>query len=165
MKNLLVLNNISEQQASKYIEYINKSGYKLEIVNGNGYSDLDKIVYNKQLNQLHNMQEYRFCFYLDDQQEEINLPETFVRPQTQNIIVFNPVSIASDNNLYSSSTKFWYCESMEFDIVSKFWKSNIHSIESYFYQQVKHFKIDDNRKYAVPFAFWLNEVIIHPNFI
>ena len=78
MKNLLVLSNISEQQASKYIEYINKSGYKLEIVNGNGYSDLDKIVYNKQLNQLHNMQEYRFCFYLDDQQEEINLPETTI---------------------------------------------------------------------------------------
>ena len=165
MKNLLVLNNISEQQASKYIDYINKSGYELEILTAAGYSDLDRVIYLKQLNQLNLILEYKYCFYLDDQQELINLPDNFIAPQYQNIMVFNPIDISSQYSFKASSTKFWYTNSMEFDIVCKFWKSNIHSIDRYFYQQVKHFKIDDNRKYAVPFAFWLNEVIIHPNFI
>lgn len=165
MKNLLVLNNISELEALKYIEYINKSGYELEIVKGSGYSDLDRVVYNKQVSQIDNLTEYKFCFYLDSQVEEINLPKYFVTPQTQNIVVFNPVSLDTNNNVYSSSTKFWYTGSMEFDIVSKFWKSKIHSIDTYFYEKVKYNQIDDNRKYAVQFCYWLNEVIIHPNFI
>lgn len=165
MKNLLVLNNITEDQASNYISYINKSGYELEIITAKGYSDLDRVIYLKQSNQLNLIQEYKYCFYLDDQQEPIDLPDNFVAPQYQNIMVFNPVDISKEYNIKTSSTKFWYSNSMEFDLVCKFWKSNIHSIESYFYQQVKHFEIKDNRKYAVPFAFWLNEVILHPNFI
>lgn len=165
MKNLLVLNNITEDQASNYISYINKSGYKLEIITAEGYSDLDRVVYLKQSKQLNSIQEYKYCFYLDNQQELIDLPNNFIAPQYQNIMVLNPVDISKNYNIKTSSTKFWYTNSMEFDLVCKFWKSNIHLIESYFYQQVKHFEIKDNRKYAVPFAFWLNEVILHPNFI
>jgi hypothetical protein len=80
-------------------------------------------------------------------------------------MVFNPIDISSQYSFKASSTKFWYTNSMEFDIVCKFWKSNIHSIDRYFYQQVSHFQANDSRKYAVPFAFWLNDIIIHPNFI
>ena len=165
MKNLLVLNNITEDQASKYISYINKSGYDLEIITAEGYPDLDRVVFLKQSNQLNTTQVYKYCFYLDDQQELINLPDTFIAPQHQNIMVFNPIDISTVQDFKTSSTKFWYTNSMDFDIVCKFWKSKIHTIDKYFYLQVKQHEKDDNRKYAVHFSYWLNEIIIHPNFI
>lgn len=165
MKNLLVLNNLTEDQASNYISYINKSGYELEIITAEGYSDLDRVIYLKQSNQLNLIQEYKYCFYLDNQEELINLPDSFIAPQHQNIMVFNSIDISNKYNFNSSSTKFWYTNSMDFDIVCKFWKSRIHTIDSYFFQQVKNFQKNDSRKYAVPFAFWLNDIIIHPNFI
>ena len=78
MKNLLVLNNLTEDQASNYISYINKSGYELEIITAEGYSDLDRVIYLKQSKQLNSIQEYKYCFYLDNQQELIDLPNNFI---------------------------------------------------------------------------------------
>ncbi len=165
MKNLLVLNNLTEDQASNYISYINKSGYELEIITAEGYFDLDRVISLKKSKKLNIIKENKKGVNLDIQQELIDLPNNFIAPQNQNIMVFNPVDISKEYNIKTSSTKFWYTNSMEFDLVCKFWKSKIHTVDRYFYQQVKKFQINDNRKYAVPFAFWLNEVIIHPNFI
>ena len=78
MKNLLVLSNISKIEAKKYIDYINLSGIELDIIevseDSNSYKNLDRAIYLKQKKQLLQIQNYKYCFFLNDNIENINLP-------------------------------------------------------------------------------------------
>jgi len=168
MKNLLILSNTSTDLASKYIEYIKLSNLELEIITvddyENSYQNLDKAIYIKQNKQLFNLTEYRYCFFLNNKEEDISLPSTFIKPQLKNIILFNPIEFPQwEESITIPSIKFWYSNSLDFDAIGKFYKSNILNTKRYYTQNTKELKVQGNE--SLFFLFWLNQINIFTNFI
>ena len=173
MKNLLVLSNTSKIEAKKYIDYINLSGIELDIIevseDSNSYKNLDRAIYLKQKKQLLQIQNYKYCFFLNDNIENINLPEVFKEVQNCNINVFNPFIIKKfGEKLKVPSPKFWYSTSFDFDTIGKFWKSDIIKVDNYFNSgggTINDNKRLDCRPDAVYFLYWLNQINVNTNFI
>lgn len=168
MKNLLVVSR--ETNIEEYINYINQTGYDLDIINSNEYSDsyqnLDKAIFLKQTKQLENLVNYKYCFFLDDQAEKIILPSSFKEVQYRNIMLTNPIKHTYyPEPIVSYSTKFWYCNSIDFDVVGKFWKSKIYSLDRYFREDNITMTNDklDSRPYSIFFLYWLNQININTN--
>jgi len=172
MKNLLVLSNITRDNAQEYINYINLSGIELDIIevseNTNTYKNLDRAIYLKQKKQLLELENYKYCFFLNDDIETIKLPSSFKEVQICNINVFNPNLITKyAEELKIPSTKFWYARSLDFDTIGKFWKSNITKVDNYFNNPdtIATNKRLDNRADTIFFLYWLNHINIYTNFI
>ena len=172
MKNLLVLSNITRDDALEYINYINLSGIELDIIEVsediNTYKNLDKAIYLKQKKQLLDLENYKYCFFLNDVKEVIKLPSFFKEVQNCNINVFNPNLITKYNEeIKIPSTKFWYARSLDFDTIGKFWKSNITKLDNYFNnpETIETNERLDNRPDTIFFLYWLNHINIYTNFV
>lgn len=158
MKNLFVVKG--DVDISPYVDYINKSGYELDIVYS---SNIEQVIFNKQFNQLDNIVEYKYCFYLDNRDEEITLPDQFVEVQNKNIILFNKfIHDRKADYPYTGSIKFWYTTSLDFDIVGKYWSSGMDSLNQYMRSSIP--KNLDKRDSTYNFMYWLNQCCINVNF-
>jgi len=123
---LIVCGSKNSSEVERYADFIKQSfGVELNIVhieNENIFKGLDEAIYIKNKLQLETPVEYRYCYFLStDIKEELSYPKNLNQINLKNIKMFG----TKDGKV---SLKFWYCNSIDFDIVGKFWKSNFVAI-------------------------------------
>ena len=122
---LIVCGSKNLGEVEWYADLIKQSDIELNIVHiesENIFKGLDEAIYIKNKLQLETPVEYRYCYFLStDIKEKISYPKKLNQINLKNIKMFG----TRDGKV---SLKFWYCNSIDFDIVGKFWKSNFVSI-------------------------------------
>ena len=130
---LIVCGSKNLGEVEWYADLIKQSDIELNIVHiesENIFKGLDEAIYIKNKLQLETPVEYRYCYFLStDIKEKISYPKNLNQINLKNIKMFG----TRDGKV---SLKFWYCNSIDFDIVGKFWKSNFIGISEQRYINV-----------------------------
>lgn len=148
-KNLLVVcGKLSKLKVNNSLKYIKQNGLDVDIIynnNKNIYKGLDESIYEKSKIQINTQTNYKLCFFLSESNTEINFPNNFENVGYKNI------KFISEN--------FWYCNSLDFDIVGKFWKSNFINTKKDLYINTDM----SNKTILEIFNNWLYKIRIYPN--
>lgn len=148
-KNLLVIcGKLSKIKVNNSLKYIKQNGLDVDIIHNNNkniYKGLDESIYEKSKIQINTQTDYKLCFFLSESNTETNFPNNFENVGYKNI------KFISEN--------FWYCNSLDFDIVGKFWKSNFINTKKDLYINTKM----SNKTILEIFNNWLYKIRIYPN--
>jgi hypothetical protein len=113
------------------------------------YKCLEYANHEKNKLELNSLKLYDICFFVDS--NNIELPDKIINPHRQEVVVINPKIEIYRKRSYQKkiilevSSSFWYCKSVEFNSVSKFYKgkhaqntdSRLPSFELSFYNYIR----------------------------
>ena len=117
------------------------------------YKCLEYGNYEKNKIELENLKLYDVCFFVDANNIDIiKFPKEFVNPYNRGVVTFNPRKLTIRNDgknprphIYGEvvvvTNSLWYCNSMEFNIISKFYKGNHYYPEHTDFLQVHNLQV------------------------
>ena len=103
--------------------------------------------------ELEKLELYDVCFFVDANNIDIiKFPKEFVNPYNRGVVTFNPRKLTIRNDgknprphIYGEvvvvTNSLWYCNSMEFNIISKFYKGNHYYPEHTDFLQVHNLQV------------------------
>ena len=135
------------------------------------YKCLEYGNYEKNKIELENFKLYEVCFFVDsNDMEGIKFGKEFVYPSMKQIVTSDITELSKEFRGYSAtkiktiSTSFWYSKSIDFNIISQFWKGEHYNLRKNYKR--KNFTIYNFREYPyydLTFSIFLSK--LHFSFV
>lgn len=121
--------------------------------------------------ELKKLELYDVCFFVDANDfDDIEFGKEFVYPNTRQVITSNINEISKSLSRFSETkikiipTSFWYSKSIDFNIISQFWKGNHYKFpknletSKYRFLLSSNYKFGDYPKYDIAFYNFLRKL-------
>ena len=135
------------------------------------YKCLEYGNYEKNKIELENLKLYDVCFFVDANDfDDIEFGKEFVYPNTRQVITSNINEISKSLSGFSETkikiipTSFWYSKSIDFNIISQFWKGKHYKFpknletSKYRFLLSSNYKLGDYPKYDIAFYNFLRKL-------
>jgi hypothetical protein len=130
------------------------------------YKCLERAYIEKNNREMEMLNLYDLCFFIDiDNLHKMKWPEKFIGAYERGIVVFDPrtVHLTSTGpyagaNFTTVSSIFWYCKSVEFDCLSKFYKGKHYNEQAHSWeiQTSRNLEIEGN--YDLFFYYFIRRI-------